>query len=219
MNLVKKIGLLIGAAVLGALVSTSALAQVTTRFTVPGGAANSVKILPGQSAAFDVRVDSPANGLVGASFTILQSAPAVSSFFTITARDFTGSIFNDAASGFPDATVLALPSALLNPDNDDNLGRSTVGLVPAATGSNLFVEKLTLTSNVATPLNTYTIIANPANALISDTTTDFPMSPGDVRHHRRPDALDHEVGDGHGHGHRQLGSHQLRRRVLRHLSR
>ena len=177
MNLGKKIGWMIGALALAALVSANALAQPVSRFVVPGGAATSTKITPGQSATFEFRVDSPANNLVGAVLFITQVAPPANGFLTITARDFTGSIFNDPASGQPDSVVLALPSALLNPDNDDNLSRSTLGLVPAATGTNLYVQSLTLTSTAGTPLGTYTIQPTSPSSTISDSTNDFAISP------------------------------------------
>ena len=158
---------------LGALVSAGAIGQVTTRFTVPGGSATTSKILPGGTVSFDVRIDAPATPTIGSAFRILQTNPAApSSFFTITARSFTGSIYNDTASGSSDALVFALPSALLKPQNDDNLGRNTVGLVATAAGTNLFVANYTLTSNAATPLGTYRI--QPTTGGTSTVTGDGP---------------------------------------------
>ena len=177
MNLGKRIGMLIGALTLGVLVSANAVAQPATRFVLPGGALTSTKILPGQSATFEMRVDSPSNGLVGAVLFIQQTAPATSGFLTVTGRDFTASIFNDTSSGQPDAVVFALPSALLSPANGDNLSRSTIGLVPAAMGSNLYVQSITLTSDPATPLGTYTIQPTSPSSTISDLTTDFAITP------------------------------------------
>ena len=164
---------------LGALVSAGAIGQVTSRFTVPGGSATTSKILPGATVSFDVRVDAPATQTIGAAFRILQTSPAApSSFFTITARNFTGSIYNDTSSGTSDALVFALPSALLNPDNDDNLGRNTIGLVGAAAGTNLFVANYTLTSNAATPLGVYRIQPTPGgtSAVTDAAFTDYDMS-------------------------------------------
>ena len=169
----------VGLVALGALVSTAAIGQVTSRFAVPGGAATSTKVTPGSSFSMDVRVDAPATPTIGAAFRILQTAPATPPVvFQITARDFTGSIYNDTSSGTPDATVLALPSALLNPDNDDNLGRNTVGLAGAPTGTNLFVEKITFSVDPATPLGTYNIKPTPGGtSAVTDTSfTDYDMA-------------------------------------------
>src|SRR5512135_417919 len=169
----------VGLVALGALVSTAAIGQVTSRFAVPGGAATSTKVTPGSSFSMDVRVDAPATPTIGAAFRILQTAPATPPVvFQITARDFTGSIYNDTSSGSPDATVLALPSALLNPDNDDNLGRNTVGLAGAPTGTNLFVEKITFSVDPATPLGTYNIKTTPrGTSAVTDTSfTDYDMA-------------------------------------------
>jgi Divergent InlB B-repeat domain/IPTL-CTERM motif len=150
-----------GAMALGVFLSLSAGAggaQVTSRFVVPGSAATTSKITPGGSVPIDFRVDAPATATIGAAFRIIQTVPASpSSFFQITARDFTASIYNDTASGTPDAQVLALPSALLSPSNGDNLGRNTIGLAGAPTGNNLFVETFTLKVDPATPLGSYTI--------------------------------------------------------------
>ena len=131
--------------------------------------------------SFDVRIDAPATPTIGSAFRILQTSPAApSSFFTITARSFAGSIYNDTASGSSDALVFALPSALLKPQNDDNLGRNTVGLVATAAGTNLFVANYTLTSNAATPLGTYRIqpTAGGTSTVTGDgpTFTDYDMS-------------------------------------------
>ena len=118
--------------------------------------------MPGSSVDIDVRVDAPATQTIGAAFRIMQTIPASpSSFFQITARDFTASVYNDTTSGTPDAQVLALPSALLSPANGDNLGRNTIGLAGAAAGLNLFVEKFTLSVNPATPLGSYRIQPTP----------------------------------------------------------
>jgi hypothetical protein len=148
----------VGLVALGALFSTAAIGQVTSRFVVPGGAATTSKTTPGGTFSFEFRVDAPATQTIGAAFRLIQTAPATPPVaFQLTARDFTGSIYNDTSSGTPDATVLALPSALLNPDNDDNLGRNTIGLAGATAGTNLFVEKLTFSVDPATPLGSYTI--------------------------------------------------------------
>ncbi len=170
---------LVAVLALGALVSTAALGQVTARFTVPGSAATSTKAVPGSTFAMDVRVDAPATPTLGAAFRVLQTTPATPPVvFQITARDFTGSIYDDTFSGTPDATVLATPSALLNPSNDDNLGRNTLGLVGAPTGNNLFIEKITFSVDAATPFGTYTIAPTPGgNSSITDTAfNDYDMS-------------------------------------------
>ena len=76
--------------------------------------------------------------------------------------------------------MFALPSALLKPQNDDNLGRNTVGLVATPGGTDLFVANYTLTSNAATPLGTYRIqpTAGGTSTVTGDgpTFTDYDMS-------------------------------------------
>ena len=175
----KRICQAIGLVALGALVSTAAIGQVTSRFAVPGGAGTSTKVTPGSSFSMDVRVDAPATPTIGAAFRVLQTAPATPPVvFQITARDFTGSIYDDTSSGTPDGTVLATPSALLNPDNDDNLGRNTIGLGPSATGNNLFVEKITFSVDAAAPLGTYNIKPTPGGtSAVTDTAfNDYDMA-------------------------------------------
>jgi Divergent InlB B-repeat domain len=179
MGIGKPWGRLVALAAISALFTAGAVAQVTSRFVAPGSAVASTKAVPGGTFAMDFRVDAPATQTIGASFLVIQTVPAApSSFFQITARDFTASIFNDTASGTPDATVLALPSALLNPANDDNLGRNTIGLAGAASGMNLFVETITFSVDPATPLGTYTIKpASGGNSAVTDVAlNDYDMS-------------------------------------------
>ncbi len=171
------------AVALGALISSSALAQsVTTRLVVAGGAATSTKIVPGGSASFDVRLDIVTARIFGTGFRISQTAPGTSGFFSITGRSFVGSPFTDTSSGTPDATVLAPASALLDPDNNDNLGRTTVGLVGIPPASNVLAANLTLTSSATTPLGSYSIL--PTGPGISFATeegpsfTDYDMTVG-----------------------------------------
>jgi hypothetical protein len=177
----------LGAFAFGVLISSSAFAQsVTTRLVVAGGAATSTKIVPGAATSIDVRLDIVTAQIIGTAFKISQTSPASSGFFSITGRSFVGSPFTDTASGTPDATVLAAASALLNPDNDDNLGRATVwtntpptsspGIPPAA---NVLAANLTLTSSAATPLGTYTIRPTAGVSFASDTVfNDYSMSTG-----------------------------------------
>lgn len=169
----------VGVVALGALVSTSAIAQVTTRLVTAGGAATSTKIIPGGTASIDVRVDAPATPTIGTAFRLSQTAPAANGFFSITARSFVGSPYNDAASGTADAVVLAPASALLDPDNNDNLGRSTVGLVATPGANNILAANLTLTASGATPLGTYTIKPTAGVSFVTGdgpTFTDYDMS-------------------------------------------
>ena len=164
---------------IGALFANGALAQVTARFAVPGSAATSTKAVPGGTFTMDLRVDAPATPTIGASFLLTQTAPASpTGVFQITARDFTGSVYNDTASGTPDGVVLALPSALLNPANDDNLGRNTIGFVGAPTGSNLFVETITFHVDATTPLGAYTIkpTSGGGSAVTDTALNDYDMS-------------------------------------------
>lgn len=181
----KQISQVLGVVALGALISTSAFGQVTTRFVTAGGAATLGKVVPGGTVPIDVRIDvgtlpSGDTGIIGTAFRIEQTTPATSGFFSITARSFAGSPFNDAASGTPDSTVLFPPSNLLDPDNDDNIGRSTVALAPVAPAANILAVNFTLTASASTPFGTYHIDAVPG---VSNVTTDgnfddFPMNGG-----------------------------------------
>ena len=171
---------------LGALVAGGALAQsVTTRLVVAGGAATSTKIAAGSSTSIDVRLDIVTAQIIGAAFRISQTSPGTSGFISITGRSFVGSPFTDTSSGTDDPTVLAPASALLNPDNDDNLGRATVWPAPPATipgvppAANVLAANLTLTSSAATPLGTYTILPMAGVSFATDTAfNDYSMSTG-----------------------------------------
>lgn len=145
------------AGVAGLLMAGPLAAQVTTHFDISGTPTTSTKIVQGGTVTFSVLVDAPSVATIGASFRLSQTAGPGSGVFSITGRSFAGSIYNDTSSGTPDGTVLASPSNILNPDNNDNLGRSTIGLAGAATGTNLVVESLTLTTSGSTALGTYTI--------------------------------------------------------------
>lgn len=181
----KQSGLTFGAliaALLGTLVSATAIGQVTTRLVTAGGAATTATIAPGGSVAIDVRIDvgklsAGGTGLIGAAFRLSQTAPASSGFFSITARSFAGSPFNDATSAAPDAVVLVAPNNLLNPANKDTLGRTTTGLSPTSPGANKLAANLTLTASPATPPGTYTIKAIPGASFASDNAgNDYNMS-------------------------------------------
>ncbi len=158
--------------------ATGALAQVTTRLVTAGGSATTATVVPGASTSIDVRIDAPATQTIGAAFTLSQTAPGSSGYISITGRSFAGSIYDDTASGTPDGTVLAPAAALLDPDSDENLGRSTIGLAGAAAGSNLLAVNLTLTASASTPLGTYTIQPTGGGASsVSDTAfNDYDMS-------------------------------------------
>ncbi len=148
---------------LGALVSAGAIGQVTTRFTVPGGSATTSKILPGATVSFDVRIDAPATPTIGAAFRILQTSPAApSSFFTITARNFTGSIYNDRSPDRPMRWCSPCRARYSTPTTTTTSGATLIDLSSrAAAGTNLFVANYTLTSNAATPLGIYRIQPTP----------------------------------------------------------
>jgi Divergent InlB B-repeat domain len=190
----KRICQTVGVLALGALVSTGAIAQVSARFVVPGTALTTAKIAPGGAFSMEVRIDAPApaQNTIGATYFLQQIAPvAPPGYFTITNRVDTGDTppanplypYNDQASGQTNATVLALPSAFLNPSNGSNLGRNNsninVGIPPA---SNILATTLTLTSDPATPLGTYTISAKGGGSSTITTTdgagnfTDFPLT-------------------------------------------
>ena len=159
--------------------ASSALAQVTTRLTVPGGTATSTKILPGSSVSFDIRVDATV-GTIGTAYFLRQSSPSgVGAFFPfqLTGRSLTGSPYNDAGSFLPDGTILAVPSALLAPVSANNLGSSLLAGTPAA--ANILVSTITLSSNPASPLGVYTVRPDPTNAFVTDTSfIDYDMSGG-----------------------------------------
>ena len=166
--------------VLGALASAGALAQsVTTRLVVAGGSATTATIAPGGSVSIDVRMDVVTAQLNGTGFTISQTSAAPNGFFSITGRSFVGSPFSDTSSGTSDAVVLAAPSNLLDPANDDNLGRQTVGLVGTAPVANMLAANLTLTASASTPPGTYTIAPTAGVSFASDTLfNDYDMSTG-----------------------------------------
>lgn len=161
----------LGVVALGAMVCAPAIGQVNTRVVTAGAATTSTKILPGGTVPIDVRLDvvglgvgcfgacnAGATGLIGTAFRIDQTAPVANGFFSITGRSFVGSPFNDTTSGTSDAIVLVPPSNLLDSSNNDNLGRSTIGLAPVVPPTaNTLAVNLTLTSSGATPLGTYTI--------------------------------------------------------------
>ena len=167
------------AVVVGMVLAGSALAQVTTRFVTAGGAATSVKILPGGSTSMDVRVDAPATTTIGTGFRISQTAPASSGFISITGRSFVGSPYSDLTFGVPDATVLLAANALLDPDTNVNLGSSTAGpaFTPTAAGSNILAVNLTLTAAAGTPLGTYTIGPTSAVSFVTAAgSVNYPMA-------------------------------------------
>jgi hypothetical protein len=174
----------LGVVALGALVSTTAIGQVTTRTVTAGGAATSTKIHPGDMASIDIRLDvgtlaAGGTGIVGTVFELSQITPATSGFFSITGRSFVGSPFDNAASGTPDSTVLNPPSNLLDPTNDDNLGRSTTGLAPTPPAANTLAANLTLTASATTPLGVYTFNEAPiVSSATDDAANDYSMSTG-----------------------------------------
>lgn len=171
----------LGLVALGVLVATNALGQVVTRLVTAGGAATTATIAPGGSVSVDVRIDvatlaAGGTGLGGTSFRLSQTAPAVSGFFSITGRSFVGSPFIDGSIGQPDAIVLSAPSNLLDPDNNDNLGRGAplLAVPPAA---NTLAVNLTLTASESTPLATYTIHPTTGVSFASDDArNDYDMS-------------------------------------------
>ena len=168
------------AVVLGAMASAGALAQsVTTRLVVAGGSATTATIAPGGSVSIEVLLDVVTAQLIGTGFTLSQTTPASNGFFSITGRSFVGSPFNDTTSGTPDATVLAAPSNLLDPTNNDNLGRQTVGLVGTPPATGMLAANLTLTASASTPLGTYTIAPTSGVSFASDDAfNDYDMSTG-----------------------------------------
>ncbi|MEO8302741.1 MAG: IPTL-CTERM sorting domain-containing protein [Betaproteobacteria bacterium] len=182
MTIGNRIGQTLMVAALGALVSGGALAQtVVTRLVVAGGSATSVKVIPGATTSMDVRLDIVNAPLFGTGFRLTQTAPGTSGVISITGRSFVGSPFTDTTSGIPDSTVLFAPSNLLDPDNDDNLGRTTVGLVSIAptTQNNVLAANLTFTIDAAAALGTYTILPTAIVSSATDTNfVDYDMTTG-----------------------------------------
>jgi hypothetical protein len=174
----------LGVVALGALISTSAIGAVVTRLVTAGGAATTATIAPGGTVSIDVRLDVGAlgaggTGLIGTSFRLSQTAPALNGFISITGRSFVGSPFNDTASGTVDATVLTPPSNLLDPDNNDNLGRTTLSLVATPPAANTLAANLTLTASAATPPGVYTIKPTAGVSFATDDGfNDYDMSGG-----------------------------------------
>ncbi|HQR11986.1 MAG TPA: IPTL-CTERM sorting domain-containing protein [Casimicrobiaceae bacterium] len=158
-----------------AVFAATAMAQVTTRLTVPGGAATSTKITPGSPVSFDVRVDTTV-ATIGAAYFIRNSAPGVAPFpFAITNRSLVGVPYDDVGSESPLATIIAVPAALLAPANTVNLGSTK--LAGVAAGANILVGTITLSSDVASPLGVYTIRPDPGNAFMTDAAfNDYDMS-------------------------------------------
>jgi hypothetical protein len=127
--------------------------------------------------SIDVRMDVVTAALIGTGFTLSQTSPASNGFFSITGRGFTGSPFNDTTSGTSDAVVLAAPGNLLDPTNNDNLGRSTIALVGTAPVANMLAANLTLTASASTPPGTYTIAPTAGVSFASDDAfNDYDMS-------------------------------------------
>jgi len=174
----------LGVVALGGLIATSAIGAVTTRIVTAGGAGTTATIPPGGTVSIDIRLDVGAlqtkgTGLIGTGFELRQAAPVATGFFSITRRSFVGSPFNDASSGTPDARVLAPPSNLLKPDNKDNLGRTTVGLVATPPAANTLAATLTLTADAATPPGTYQIKITPGVSFATDDAfIEYDMSTG-----------------------------------------
>jgi hypothetical protein len=159
----------------GAVFAATAMAQVTTRLTVPGGAATSTKITPGSPVSFDVRVDTTVV-TIGPAYFIRQSTPAGAPFpFQITNRSLVGVPYDDVGSEQPLATIIAVPAALLAPATTVNLGSTK--LAGVAAGANILVSTITLSSDPAAPLGVYVVKPDPGNAFMTDAAfNDYDMS-------------------------------------------
>jgi hypothetical protein len=174
----------LGVVALGGLVATSAIGAVTTRIVTAGGAGTTATIAPGGMVSIDIRLDVGAllttgTGLIGTGFGLRQVTPSANGFFSITRRSFVGSPFNDTSSGTPDTLVLAPPSNLLKPANNDNLGRTAVGLVATRPAANTLAANLTLTASVTTPPGTYQIKVTPGVSFATDdASNEYDMSIG-----------------------------------------
>ena len=160
MGIGKILGRILALAAFSALFATSVAAQVTSRFVVPGGAATSTKAVPGSNLR-DGRARRRARhaddrGVIPAHPDALRQRRPVGcsrSPRAISPRRSTTT--RRPARRTPRSWRCRARCSI--PINDDNLGRNTVGLVGAPTGTNLFVEKITFSVDPATPLGTYTI--------------------------------------------------------------
>ncbi len=136
---------------------------IVTRLVVPGGSANTAVIAPGGTVTFEVRIDAPTVSTIGASYRLTQTAPANNGYFSITGRSQIGSPFTDATGGVTNVAATSSPDNLLGPTNAVNLGNNAPGLSGIASGSNILVTSITLSSSSSTPVGTYRI--QPAAAI------------------------------------------------------
>ena len=157
----------IAALAVGALVSGSALAQVTTRLVTAAGVATSVKVIPTAAVSIDVRVDAPATTTIGDTFRLSQTAGPSANVISITGRSFAGSPYSDTTFSVPDPTVLLPANALLDPDSNVNLGSNTPGFTPTAAASNILAANLTLTVGAGAALGTYTVAPMVGNSFVT----------------------------------------------------
>ncbi len=178
----------LGAVALGALVSTAAVGQVTTRIVVAGGSATSVKMVPGGTTSIDVRIDVRRRWSIDSPPAAPASSEPASCFRRPRPRRVAFSPSPAAAlpaarlttrRPYPDSTVLNPPSNLLDPDSNDDLGATTVFPAVAAPAANILAANLTLTASGATTLGTYTINITPGVSFAGDDVgNDYDMSTG-----------------------------------------
>lgn len=136
---------------------------IVTRMVVPGGSGNTTVIAPGGTVTFEVRIDAATVSSIGASYRLTQTAPATSGYFSITGRNQIGSPFTDASGGVTNVAATSSPDNMLGPTNAVNLGNNAPGLTGVASGSNILVTSITLSSSPSTPVGTYRI--QPAAAI------------------------------------------------------
>lgn len=136
------------------LITTNLSALVVFSFSDNDLLPTSSVINAGDAFSFDVQVTSTSEFLLGATY-FLNVNPQGSGLFSIANRVTTNSSFPDLQSN--NSQVLAPASALLDPQNNDNLGGTVANTnLPLGPG-NYFVATLTISSSASLPLGVYTI--------------------------------------------------------------
>lgn len=158
------IALALGA--LSPLVLPRVSAQSASFIFSPSGSNN---VAPGSSITFAINLNVTTGGALndvqGLTYFFEDLNGGGPFFFTITARDLTGSPFDDAINNSPPGAFMPDP---LDPSNDRDLG--ALAPAPLASG-NYFIANLTVSTGSA-PAGMYTIRTTNANLPNKSTVTD-----------------------------------------------